>query len=349
MKNRTFFLLAALFAGGSLTAQDATSMWQFAPADAKAFIGIRWNNIEGSQVGRAVRQQIADAGFGGMPFFSLLKDIDEVVIVSPGKRADDPDDKKAPVLMRVTGRFRAGEFERMLGVMGAHAQSYRQKRVFRQRKNGDMAVTLVDDKTFLLGDAPSVFAALDRMEWPNPTANALLGRATKLRSENDIWAVFAVAPTELAGRFMADLPLIDDARGLDLGISLRTGLDLKLGLDFESEESAATMATALQKTLKLAVKSMQQGAERSKNADIAAAARKVQVAADKSSVRLSLRLDAGEVERSLAQVASRRRAVQPTVAATIPARPTPPPPPPQKQSIHIEGLDDGPKDVPLGR
>jgi hypothetical protein len=321
-------------------------MWQFAPANTRVFIGIRWNNIEGSRIGRALRQQLADAGFAGVPFFSILKDIDEAVIASPGKQPDDPDDQQAPLLIRVSGRFRAGELEKMLAAQGAHPQSYRQKKVYRQRKNGDMAVTLVDEKTMLLGDAPSVFAALDRMEWPAPATNALLARATKLRADYDIWALFAVAPTALAGRLMPDLPLIDDAHGLELGISLRTGLDLKLGLETESDESAAKLATELQKALKLAAKDMQQGADRSKNADIASAMKKVQIAADKSSVRLTLRLDAGEVERSLAEVANRRKAVQPTVAATIPSQPTPPP---TKQTIHIEGLDDGPKDVPLNR
>jgi len=321
-------------------------MWQFAPANTKAFIGIRWNNVRDSQIARALKQQLTDGGFAAMPFFSILKDIDEAIIASPGKQPDDPDDKQAPVLIRVTGHFRAGELERMLSSEGTHAQSYRQKKVYRQKKSGDMAVTLVDDHTLLLGDAASVFAALDRMEWPAPATNPLLARAMKLRADYDLWALSAIAPTELAGRLMPDLPLFGDANGLELGVSLRTGLDLKLGLDTASDESAAKLAAELQKVLKLTAKDMLQGADRAKTADIASAMKKIQIGADKSSVRLTLRLDAAEVERSLAEAANRRRAARPTVAQTIPSRPQPPPPP-QNQSIHIEGLDDGPKDVPL--
>ena len=321
-------------------------MWQFAPAGTKAFIGIRWHNIEDSRIGRALRQQLADAGFTGMPFFGILNEIDEAVIASPGKQPDDPENKEAPVLIRVSGRFRAGEFERMMAAQGGHAQLYRQKRVYRQKKNSDMAVTLLDERTFLVGDAPSVFAALDRLEWPSPPANPLLARAAKLRDDNDIWALFAVAPTELAGRLAPDLPFIEDAHGLELGISLRAGLDLRLGLATESEESATKLTAELQKALKLAMKDLQQGPDRLKSADFAAAGRKIQIAADKSTVRLTLRLDAAAVERSLAEAARRRSAARPAVAVAMPARP---PPPARRQTIHIEGLDDGPKEIPLAR
>lgn len=338
MKNRAVAILAALLASGPLTAQDAAAMWQFAPAGTKAFIGIRWHNIEDSRIGRALRQQLADAGFAGMPFFGMLKDIDEAVIASPGKQPDDPEDKEAPVLIRVSGQFRAGELERMMAAQGAHAQLYRQKRVYRQKKNSDMAVTLLDERTFLLGDAPSVFAALDRLEWPSPAANPLLARAAKLRDDNDIWALFAIAPTELAGRLMPDLPLIEDAHGLELGISLRNGLDLRLGLDADSEEASTKLAGELRKALKLAVKDL--------SADTAAAAKKIQIAADKSAVRLTLRLDAAEVERSLAEAARRQHAARPAVAVTLPPRQPPPAP---KPTIHIEGLDDGPREIPLAR
>ena len=338
MKNRALVILAALLACGTLAAQDATAMWQFAPADTRAFIGIRWHNIEGSVTGRALRQPLADAGFAGMPFSGILKDIDEAVMASPGKQPDDPEDKEAPVLIRVSGRFRTGELERMMAAQGAHAQLYRQKRVYRQKKDSDMAVTVLDERTFLLGDAPSVFAALDRLEWPSPAANPLLASAAELRADYDIWALFAVAPTELAGRLAPDLPLIEDAHGLELGISLRNGLDLRLGLDTDSEESATKLADELRKALKLAMKDL--------SADMAAAAKKIQIAADKSGVRLTLRLDAAEVERSLAEAAKRGNADRPAVAVTMPARPPPPVP---KQTIRIEGLEDGPKEIPLAR
>lgn len=338
MKNRALVILAALLACGTLAAQDATAMWQFAPADTRAFIGIRWHNIEGSVTGRALRQPLADAGFAGMPFSGILKDIDEAVMASPGKQPDDPEDKEAPVLIRVSGRFRTGELERMMAAQGAHAQLYRQKRVYRQKKDSDMAVTVLDERTFLLGDAPSVFAALDRLEWPSPAANPLLASAAELRADYDIWALFAVAPTELAGRLVPDLPLIEDAHGLELGISLRNGLDLRLGLDTDSEESATKLADELRKALKLAMKDL--------SADMAAAAKKIQIAADKSGVRLTLRLDAAEVERSLAEAAKRGNADRPAVAVTMPARPPPPVP---KQTIRIEGLEDGPKEIPLAR
>jgi hypothetical protein len=347
VKNSTFAILTALLAAGPLTAQEAPTMWQFAPPDTKALIGIRWHNIAESRIGRALQQQLSDAGFSGLPALGILKDIDEAVIASPGKKPDDPDDKQAPVLIRVSGRFSSGEFERMMAGQGAHSQLYRGKRVYRQKKNGDMAFTRLDEHAFLLGDAPSVFAALDRLEWPSAAANPLIARASKLRDDNDIWALFTVAPKELAGKLVPDLPLVGDVHGLELGISLKDGLDLRLGLDTDSEESAAKLADELKKDLKLAMKDMQQGPDPSRNADIAAAAKKIQVAADKTDVRLTLKVDAATVERSLAEAARQQKASRPAVAITI--QPHAAPPPQVKQTIHIEGLDDGPKDVPLAR
>jgi hypothetical protein len=348
MINRAFAIFTILAACGPMRAQNAASMWQFAPPDTKAFVGIHWHNIQESEIGRALRQQMAGTGVGAMPFSGILKDIDEALIASPGKQPDDTDDKQAPVLIRVTGRFPIAEFERMMAAQGAHAQLYKQKRVYRQKKNGDMAMTLLDDHTFLLGDAPSLFAALDRLEWPSPPANPLLARAQKLRDDYDIWALFAVAPTKLAGRLMPDLPLMDDVRGLDLGVSLKTGLDIRVGLETDSEDSATHLSDAMRKTLKLAMKNMLQGPNAAKSADLAAAAKKIQVASDKSDVHVTLRLDAAEVERGLAEAARRQQADKAAFAVTIAPHPVPPPKPP-KQIIHIEGLDDGPKEIPLAQ
>ncbi|HTP87166.1 MAG TPA: hypothetical protein VMJ34_09460 [Bryobacteraceae bacterium] len=340
MKTRVLFILTGLLAVSPLAAADSDTTWQFAPADAKAFIGIHWRDIQESRIGQAMRQQMAEAGFSGAPMLGILKDIDEAIIASPGRRPDDPEDKQPPVLIRVTGRFHAADIERMLAAQGAHPQLYRQKRVYRQQKDGDMAITLLDDHTLLLGDAPSIFAALTRMEWPTAPANPTAARAAKLREDYDIWAVFTMAPTEMAGRLMPNLPLIGDAQGLELGISLRSGLEFRLGLDTASGESAAKLTSELQKTLKLAVKDMHAP-------DVAAAAKKLQISAEKSTVRVSLRLDAAEVERSLAE-AARRRAQRPAVAIALPSHPVVPPPP-QRQTIHIEGLDDGPRDIPMSR
>lgn len=146
---------------------------------------------------------------------------------------------------------------------------------------------------------------------------------------------------------MPDLPLMDDVRGLDLGISLKTGLDIRVGLDTDSEDSATKLSEMLRKALKLAMKDMQ-GPSAAKGADLAAAAKKIQIAADKSDVHLTLRLDAAEVERGLAEAARRQQADKAALAVTLTPHRVPAPPPP-KQTIHIEGLDDGPKEIPLAQ
>jgi hypothetical protein len=366
---RVHFILAAILCSAAV-AQPVDS-WQFAPPDAKVFLGIRWHNIEASEVGKMLRKKLADGGFTTMPEFGLLNEIDEAVIASPGKQPDDPQDKQAPVLIRVSGRFHAAEFERLMAEQGARAQSYRTKKVYRQKKDGDMAATLIDEHSFLVGDAPSVFAALDRLEWPNPAPNPLVERARRLRDAYDLWALLTLTPSTLAGSVIPDLPLIGDAHGLEMGVSFQSGLDLRLGLDTDSPESATKLASELRKTLKLALKDAQASAQdaaasslKTRNGttaapvvrgfmespDLAAAAKKLQIAAEDASVRLTLRISPAEFERSLAEMHRHPHPTQPAVAESVPP-PTPaqPPLPPARQMIRIEGLDDGPKEVPLAR
>jgi len=380
---RVPFILAALLCSAALA--EPVDSWQFAPPDAKVFLGIRWNNIAASEVGKMLRKKLADSGFTTMPAFGLLNEIDEAVIASPGKQPDDPEDKQAPVLIRVSGRFHAGEFERLMVEQGARAQSYRAKKVYRQKKGGDMAFTLIDEHSFLVGDAPSVFAALDRLEWPNPAANPLVERARRLRDAYDLWALFTVTPSAFAGRVLPDLPLIGDVHGLEMGVSFQSGLDVRIGLDTDSPDASAKLAAELKKTLKLALKDAQESAQDAAaslktrdrttaapvvrgfmdNPDLAAAAKKLQIAADDNSVRVTLRINAAEFTKTLAEAFRRgqrlatlraaqadlARSVQPPQASAPQQalEPQPPPPPPVREMIRIEGLDDGPKEVPLSR
>ena len=326
---------------------EPADSWQFAPPDAKVFIGFRWNNIAASEIGRKLRSDLADAGFTAMPAFGLLNQVDEVVMASPGKQPEDPEDKQAPLLIRVSGRFHAAQFERVMAEQGTRVQSYRTRRVYRQKKDGDMAATLLDEHSFLVGDAASVFAALDRLEWPGTTPNPLVERARRLRDAYDLWALFTVTPSTLAGRVMPDLPFIGEAHGLEMGVSFQSGLDLRLGLDTDSPESAMKLAAELKKTLKLAARDARN------SPGLAPVVKKLQIAADDASVRLTLRLSAAEFERSLAEIRKHSHPAQPAVAKSMrppqPATAAPPPAPPAQQMIRIEGLDDGPKEVPLAR
>ena len=348
---RVPFIVALLLCSAAVA--EPVDSWQFAPPDAKVFVGIRWNNIASSEIGRMLRKKLADSGFTTMPAFGLLNEIDEAVIASPGKQPDDPEDKQPPVLIRVSGRFHAGEFEQLMTEQRARAQSYRTKKVYRQQKDGNMAFTPIDDHSFLVGDAPSVFAALDRLEWPNPPVNPLVERARRLRDAYDLWALFTVTPSALTGRLVPDLPLIGDVHGLEMGVSFQNGLDVRIGLDTDSPDASAKLAAELKKVLKLAVKDERQ------TPDLATAAKKLQITADDASVRLTLRINAAEFSKSLAEAFKRGQRLAALHAAAPafpesgqPAQPLAspqPPPPPTRQMIHIEGLDGGPKEVPLAR
>src|SRR5438270_13806541 len=104
-----------------------------------------------------------------------------------------------------------------------------------------MAASLVDPHTLLLGDAPSVFAALARLEWTDAPKNALLPRAVELQSMYDVWALFAVAPSSLSSVHIPQLAALDSLRGMEAAVALSDGMALRLGLNTDSPQEAAKL------------------------------------------------------------------------------------------------------------
>ncbi|MBI3470869.1 MAG: hypothetical protein HY013_05890 [Candidatus Solibacter usitatus] len=92
----------------------------------------------------------------------------------------------------------------------------------------------------------------------------------------------------------------------------------------QSAEAAKTLATSVQSMIQLALMSQAKD-----HPEAAQALNKVLVSSDGATVRLSLSLDPVELEKSLA-------------AAKRPAQPV-------RQTIRIEGLDQGPVEVPVSR
>ncbi|HZU29408.1 MAG TPA: hypothetical protein VFA04_28050 [Bryobacteraceae bacterium] len=325
-----------------ILAQNAD--WRFTHPDAKVFVGIKLRRLRESQVGIAVRDQmraqLRDQGISLTPKFpgtELLDQISDVLISSPGRPDGAAENAQPPVLIRIAGEFDANKVESFFAQTGAKMQKYRHYRVFRQKGDGDMAASLIDPRTLLLGDATSLFAALERMEWTDAPKNPLLAQAMDMQAQYDLWALFTVTPSSLSSAQVPQLAALDALRGLDLGISVNDGLSLRLGLNTDSPEEAGKLAAQLKALLFVALK--QHGAP----ADLAALANSIRFDVEQNSVRLQAKVGAAELKKALAEAQRRFNEQRAQVAAVHP-RPAPEPQGPKV--IRIEGLDDGPREIP---
>ncbi len=335
-------------------AQTDSGPWRFIPPNAKALISIDWSRVRKSHVGTLLREKwVDDAGVPGSEF---LDEADRFVISSTGRAADQPD-AEAPMLIVVAGHFDLAKVRTALAQHRVKPQMYNSLQVYRQQGKDakDLAFALLNPQTILLGDSRSVFASLDRSAFPaaEPAAGSLLARVADMDASYDAWAIVNT-PDILGGdRLTALLSGADsdvEARGFEFGVSLRTGLAADIALTFGSDAVAKSMATELSRITKLVVK------DKLGDPALADLEKKLKFAAQGSVAKLTLRLTPQEFEKNAQIFAASRKQPAPGVADIRPvvkaqqpvaARIEPTvPPKPEKKVIRIEGLDDGPREIP---
>jgi len=336
-------LLAATTANG----QTDPALWRFIHPNAKALISIDWRHIRQSHVGTMLREKWVDSGPGAnIPGVEFLNDVDRVVISSaernPGDTAGEP-----PVMIVVRGHFDLAKARRLLASHGAKAQMFNSLQVYRpQGKNTkDIAFVLLDAQTILVGDSRSIFGSLERNTFPTaPDANTIPARATELDANYEFWAIISASSPMTNDRLMGFFTggdLGTEARGFELGVSLKNGLIADNAVMFQSESAAKTMATELSKLLKIAIK------EKMGEPAMVDFGKKLKISAEGAAVKIRLHLTAQELEKN-AQIfaASHQQPAAPLAGVRPVVTPIPPPEKPEKKVIRIEGLDEGPREIP---
>jgi hypothetical protein len=380
LRLRSALALAALLAPAPILAQQAgrgqsdPALWRFVYPNAKALIGIDWGRIRQSPAGAMIREKwIPRDGMAGFPIFELLDSIDRFLISSPGRNsssdknslddssADAPADSPgnpgdSPTLIAIQGRFEAGQVRQLFKQFGAKVQSYNSFQVYRPqaKSNKDMAYVLFDAATILYGDAPSVFAALDRNQFapassaPSPAPGSMAGRAAELEAKYEIWAIMDTA------EIMSSDPIADllganawasTAQGFEAGLNLHSGLDADLVVRFSSEDTAKRVTAELTRAVAAAAK------DKSVDTQAQGIAKKLKFNVDGSATKVSLRLSEQELEKTAEAFAAGEKASERLAARTPPNRdPAPPPspgaPPSKPAVIRIEGLDEGTREIP---
>jgi hypothetical protein len=200
-----------------------------------------------------------------------------------------------------------------------------------------------DGETLLLGDEKSVLAAIARREGTLPPASGIIKRAQALASTHAFW-IIADGPLPQFGP--ANAPAADpltsaiaQIKGMDMGISLRDGLQFELILATASDAAAAQITQLFSAQIQMAMLAQP---NRPETAEIM---RKVHIAADGNRMRVDMALTKDEFEQQL-RSAQAARAAAATPSPQAPAQPaarSAKPPTPGK--IIIYGLEGGPREI----
>jgi len=267
LRLRASFTLALLLAPLAARAQPDPALWRFVTPNAKMVIGIDWARLRQSGASTIFRQKLVTREtWPAFPGMEMLDSIDRVLISSSGKGPDDSpaaDANDTPFLIAISGRFNPAAVRALFVNLGAKPQSYNSFQVYRpqaasaQGKIKDTAWVMFDAQTVLFGDAPSVFAALDRNQFAQTAPQAaapgsLAARASVLDAKYELWIVLDASglssDNRLASLFTGN-EWAKDAQGFEGGISTRAGLDADLVIHFSSEASAKRVIDELNRSL----------------------------------------------------------------------------------------------------
>jgi hypothetical protein len=343
--------------GQSASGQSDPAPWRFVYPNAKILISINWQRIRQSPAGAMIRDKWLNPGLvAAIPGIELLDQVDRVVISSPGNETTNETNEEtetgpavepaqAPMLIAVDGHFDAAKVRQLFSRIGAKPQAYNSFQVYRpQHKDAkDIAYVLFDAGTILFGDAPSLFAALDRNRFGAPASQpgSIVAQGAEMDANYDLWLVItspdSMSNGRLAGLFRED-EWAPDAQAFQAGVRLGSGLMADVIVRFPSEEAAKRVVMEMTRLTAIAAKDKAEPQMQ----DIA---RKLKFSSDGSAAKISLRLTPRELEKSAQAFAAARPASVSEKVAGPPAAVAPAPVKPG--IIRIEGLDDGPREIPF--
>jgi hypothetical protein len=360
--------LIALLAPAAAECQSDAAAWRFVYPNAKALISINWQRIRQSPGGALIRDKWLNAGPGAaLPGLEFLNDVDRIVISSPGNETNTGTAvvaSEAPVLIAVNGHFDAAKVHQFFTRLNAKPQAYNSFQVYRPQAADakDMAYVLVDSGTILFGDAPSLFAALDRNQFapPAPLPGSIVARGVEMDSPYELWLVITspdiMASDRLGGLFRG-VEWASDAQGFEAGVNMRSGLTADVTVRFAS---AAVAKRVVAEMTRLTTGMLRAKVSKEKQADVQMQdiAKKLKFSFDGSAAKISLRLTPQELEKSAQALAAAHRAPASSAGdfasaasasrtpAAVPSPGSSPPAPAVPAVIRIDGLDDGPREIP---
>ncbi len=312
------------------------SLWRFVHPGSKALVGIQWSRVQKSEVGRWIEQRWINGE--SIPGVEFLKNIDEVLISSPGTTPGS-DDSEPPLLIALQGTFDLAKVRQVLMLQHFRVQTFNGAPIYRKLTASatEPAFALIDSGTILIGDPQSLFSTIESSRsLADEEPDAFLGRAQLLSTRYDCWAVMS-DPSAMKNFLFSSLAgqtLTPDSQGFEAGISVKDGLAIDVVLSLTNEHAARVLAAKLSRTVRMAAASHED------STGAVGLFQKFRVTLDRSNVMMSVRMNPAETAASLI--------VPPhPAAASVTAQARAVPAPGQKRVIRIEGLDDGPREIIL--
>lgn len=356
MRAKPTLMLLVAAAAVSVTAQ--TNSWELSQPGAKLLMGVDVKSLRESAVGQSIREQmkklpppangVQSPLQGPMQEMALgfLDKVDRVFVSSLGNPSAvfaASTKNKAPFLLVVEGRFPMGELQPFLK---GSPRRYRDADVYRITPTDVTTFAFIkggaDSSTLLLGDETSVLAAIGRHGGALVPASALLRRAQTLAATHDLWIIAdgplsGFQPTGAAASNAQAMQMAAQVKGLDMGLALRDGFQLEVGVAAENDAVATQMTQLLSAQIQMALLAQ---ANRPEMAEIA---NKLHISAEGNRMQLSLALTKDEFAKQLLAAQTARM----QAGTTSSSQPTPPPVRPSKPSnpgqITIYGLEGGPR------
>lgn len=348
---RRILSLTLVIATGA-AAQSHPASWNFASPDASSLVGIRWQAARNSLFAEALAAQLGAAEGLGLPDFGLLDTTQQIFLSGPYP------------LAVLTGKYSLAKLKAEGHRRGFIDGSYRGVPILVSTRRGVWSVALLNEWVILAGDRKVLHAALDRANYESGAAtppsgeHPLFARAAALHHKYDFWILAKEYPDELAGEFV---PLEDFGAisSIDGGVSFRNGVTVEAQLGTGSEEEARRVTASLKEALP----------------DLPAVAREMKIQPGAAFVRIQMQIS----EKRLAELTNPRgeaEAVE-TASAAVPRPSAATSPKPEAnhssrasavrseeekpvtsseaveaakpQVIRIFGLEEGVREIPLGR
>lgn len=224
-----------------------------------------------------------------------------------------------PDLLAVaTGSFLPATVAAQATNLGMQPMDYDGVRLWIARGKNRRSLAQVSDTLLLVGYKETLEAAIDRsLLTTGRQMSPLLARGARLATNFDMWISATALPDPLVSVF---IPVELETADFDGGLSARNGLILDAHYSMGTPEDAAQSADYFRQAIP----------------DFHPLLRGMNVIEDGELVRLKLQVSPQELADQL-------RPPEPAKTAIVEA----PPPPVKSRTVHIVGLDDGPREIPL--
>lgn len=349
-----FFLI--LLSASLLSAQSNPSWWRYIPTDSTAVVGIQWKTMKSSLFAPAIAAEMAPGGMLGFPNLEVVRNPEQILIGGPAMLAIE------------FGVFPKEKLRAQATEQGMRRTTFKGTELWISPEADTHSVAWVNDRLLLIGGVDALEETIARMADPkNRAYSPLLGRGARYVKE-DLWVVASELPDPLASMFV---PFEIEATGFEGSVSSWNGLHAVASIERRTPTKALDFADSLAETL----------------ASRPAMAEGTEITTKDRSVLIRMDLNEEQLASSLRRTpttATAMAVVATEHAHTAPATFNPPPKarpaapvtevsetipelqpqapalniapstqmpqaPPRPKTVKILGLDNGPREIPLGK